>query len=94
MPARGIFETEQVLCGESATLQRAECPVQDIDDILRNRTEKRQLGNGKGNTFSTATFAIEEEPQVPSTFPPCHPHATHPLICEVLKQTSLHRHSP
>jgi len=38
--------------------------VQDIDDILRNRTEKRQLGNSKGNTFSTATFTIEEEPQV------------------------------
>lgn len=39
--------------------------MQDIDDILRNRTEKRQLGNSKGNTFSTATFTIEEEPQVP-----------------------------
>lgn len=38
--------------------------MQDIDDILRNRTEKRQLGNSKGNTFSTATFTIEEEPQV------------------------------
>lgn len=38
--------------------------MQDIDDILRNRTEKRQLGNSKGNTFSTATFTVEEEPQV------------------------------
>ena len=38
--------------------------AQDIDDILRNRTEKRQLGFSKGNTFSTATFAVEEEPQV------------------------------
>ena len=38
--------------------------MQDIDDILRNRTEKRQLGNSKGNTFCTATFTIEEEPQV------------------------------
>ena len=38
--------------------------TQDIDDILRNRTEKRQLGFSKGNTFSTATFTIEEEPQV------------------------------
>ncbi|CAK0786707.1 hypothetical protein CVIRNUC_009921 [Coccomyxa viridis] len=37
---------------------------EDIDDILRNRTEKRQLGFSKGNTFSTATFTIEEEPQV------------------------------
>ena len=47
-----------------------EFPVQDIDDILRNRTEKRQLGNSKGNTFSTATFTVEEEPQVPSSCPP------------------------
>ena len=49
-------------------------PVQDIDDILRNRTEKRQLGNSKGNTFSTATFTIEEEPQVPQICPPAHHH--------------------
>ena len=38
--------------------------VQDIDDILRSRTEKRQLGNSKGNTFSTVTFTIDEEPKV------------------------------
>ena len=38
--------------------------AQDIDDILRNRTEKRQLGFSKGNTFSTATFTVVEEPQV------------------------------
>ena len=31
--------------------------AQDIDDILARRTEKRQLGNSKGNTFSTATFS-------------------------------------
>lgn len=35
--------------------------AQDIDAILAQRTEKRQLGNSKGNTFSTATFAIAEE---------------------------------
>jgi hypothetical protein len=38
--------------------------VQDIDDILARRTEKRQLGNSKGNTFSTATFSFKEEPLV------------------------------
>ena len=48
-------------------------PVQDIDDILRNRTEKRQLGNSKGNTFSTATFSVEEEPQVPLPLPTTYP---------------------
>ena len=35
--------------------------VQDIDSILARRTEKRQLGNSKGNTFSTATFSVQEE---------------------------------
>ena len=58
--------------------------MQDIDDILRNRTEKRQLGNGKGNTFSTATFAIEEEPQVHSTSLLCQPRVTHAFSCIVI----------
>ena len=44
--------------------------MQDIDDILRNRTEKRQLGNSKGNTFSTATFAIQEEDGVAGPIDP------------------------
>ncbi len=56
--------------------------AQDIDDILRNRTEKRQLGNSKGNTFSTATFTIEEEPQVPFT---CPEHLTLLCMCSICK---------
>ncbi len=61
--------------------------TQDIDDILRNRTEKRQLGNGKGNTFSTATFTIEEEPQVSNHSESCYLPVIRlsPLPCESLK---------
>ena len=36
--------------------------VQNIDEILAGRTQKRQLGSRAGNTFSTATFAAEEKP--------------------------------
>ena len=32
----------------------------DIDAILAERTQRRQLGSRAGNTFSTATFAAEE----------------------------------
>ena len=34
--------------------------AEDIDQILAGRTEKRQIGNRKGNTFSTATFATND----------------------------------
>ena len=43
-------------------MQRRLCArVQNIDEILAGRTQKRQLGSRAGNTFSTATFAAEEE---------------------------------
>ena len=32
---------------------------EDIDEILKGRTEKRQIGGRAGNTFSVATFAVE-----------------------------------
>ena len=34
---------------------------EDIDSILRGRTEKRQIGSRAGNSFSVATFAAEKE---------------------------------
>lgn len=34
--------------------------AENIDQILAGRTEKRQIGNRKGNTFSTATFSSNE----------------------------------
>lgn len=33
---------------------------ENIDQILAGRTEKRQIGSRKGNTFSTATFSSNE----------------------------------
>ena len=33
---------------------------EDIDQILAGRSEKRQIGSRKGNTFSTATFSTNE----------------------------------
>ena len=34
--------------------------AENIDQILAGRTEKRQIGSRKGNTFSTATFSSNE----------------------------------
>jgi len=34
--------------------------AEDIDEILAGRTEKRQIGNRAGNTFSMATFAADQ----------------------------------
>ena len=36
----------------------------DINDILAQRTEKRQIGSRAGNTFSTAQFAVDNSPAV------------------------------
>ena len=33
---------------------------ENIDQILAGRTEKRQIGSRKGNTFSTATFSSND----------------------------------
>lgn len=33
---------------------------EDINAILAGRTEKRQIGSRAGNTFSTATFTVQE----------------------------------
>ena len=40
--------------------------AENIDQILAGRTEKRQIGNRKGNTFSTATFSSNEVIPLPS----------------------------
>ena len=39
--------------------------AENIDQILAGRTEKRQIGSRKGNTFSTATFSSNEVKGVP-----------------------------
>lgn len=33
---------------------------EDIDQILSSRTEKRQIGSRAGNTFSVASFNVDE----------------------------------
>lgn len=45
--------------GEEAAKEGADsfC-VEDIDTILQNRVERREMASRKGNTFSTATFAV------------------------------------
>lgn len=40
--------------------------AENIDQILAGRTEKRQIGSRKGNTFSTATFSSNEVSFSPS----------------------------
>ena len=45
--------------------------AEDIDQILAGRTEKRQIGNRKGNTFSTATFGASNDVLVGSCNSSC-----------------------
>lgn len=42
---------------------------ENIDQILAGRTEKRQIGSRKGNTFSTATFSSNEVSTCSSSYP-------------------------
>ena len=46
--------------GNEATAEGEAFATEDIQAILANRTEKRQIGSKAGNTFSTATFAVTE----------------------------------
>ena len=50
--------------------------TQDIDALLAQRSEKLQLGNSKGKTFSTTTFSMDAPAQVPSPARTCS-HVTH-----------------
>lgn len=43
-----------------ANQEDAKFEQESIDAILNGRTEKRQLGSRKGNTFSTANFAFQD----------------------------------
>ena len=43
-----------------AQQEEAKFEQESIDAILNGRTEKRQLGSRKGNTFSTASFAFQD----------------------------------
>ncbi|KAG2496454.1 hypothetical protein HYH03_005678 [Edaphochlamys debaryana] len=45
---------------EAGARQGEEFASEDINQILEARTEKRQIGSRAGNTFSVATFAVEE----------------------------------
>ena len=44
---------------EEANAETEAFASEDIDQILKGRTEKRQIGGRAGNTFSIATFEIE-----------------------------------
>ena len=54
--------------GNEATAEGEAFATEDIQAILANRTEKRQIGSKAGNTFSTATFAVTE-PTVSAAVP-------------------------
>ncbi len=45
---------------EEAKQEEEAFAEEDIDQILAGRSEKRQIGSRKGNTFSTATFSTNE----------------------------------
>jgi hypothetical protein len=46
---------------ESAEKETEAFMSENIDEILSNRTEKRQIGGRAGNTFSVATFEAEKD---------------------------------
>ena len=55
---------------EEAKQEEEAFAEEDIDQILAGRSEKRQIGSRKGNTFSTATFSTNEV-SLPLA-PPCY----------------------
>jgi len=52
---------------EEAKQEEEAFAEEDIDQILAGRSEKRQIGSRKGNTFSTATFSTNEVRSRPCT---------------------------
>lgn len=54
------LEHMQVGKEDEAKQEEEAFAAENIDEILAGRTEKRQIGNRKGNTFSTATFAVND----------------------------------
>lgn len=68
---------------ESNVKASEEFANENIDDILAQRTEKRQIGSRAGNTFSTAQFAVDETNV--STFH----HSSSPLLTFPSKPASI-----
>ena len=58
---------------------------EDIDQILAGRSEKRQIGSRKGNTFSTATFSTNEV-----SFVPCTALFLYPFSCHRDMKQAIH----
>jgi len=61
----GLLQHGVMAFSEQAAAEGARFCAEGIDDILRNRAERRQVGSRKGNTFSTATFVAEEAEEAP-----------------------------
>lgn len=59
--AHAIFNEDQSAAAADANGTADAFASEDIDDILRGRTEKRQIGSRAGNSFSVATFAAEKD---------------------------------
>ena len=55
------WEQHQVGKEDEAKQEEEAFAAEDIDQILAGRTDKRQIGNRKGNTFSTATFGASND---------------------------------
>jgi len=58
----GLLQHGVMAFSEQAAAEGVRFCAEGIDDILRNRVERRQMGSRKGNTFSIATFVAEEMP--------------------------------
>jgi len=63
---------------EEAKQEEEAFAEENIDQILAGRSEKRQIGSRKGNTFSTATFSTNEVLPRPCTELFLYPFSCHP----------------
>ncbi len=70
--AHGLVGREEEKAQEEEAFQ-----AEGIDAILAGRTMKRTIGSRKGNTFSTASFTVEQDAKVRNAIQrSCYTHMT------------------
>jgi len=66
----GLLKHGVMAFSAAAEAESSRFVAEGIDDILSTRAERRQVGSRKGNTFSTATFVVDEAAPPSADEPP------------------------
>jgi chromodomain-helicase-DNA-binding protein 7 len=85
----GLLKHGVMAFSEQAVAETARFCAEGIDDILSTRAERRQVGSRKGNTFSTATFVVDEAAPPSADEPPADLPQKDDLVLEQLQSQPL-----